>query len=42
MNGIIIKLKVIWTFRYLKFIAKSGHDGTNNAAMAEIIPFTRD
>ncbi|KAB5486087.1 MULTISPECIES: DUF3472 domain-containing protein [Flagellimonas] len=30
------------TFRYLKFIAKSGHDGTDNAAMAEIIPFTRD
>ncbi|WP_084158152.1 DUF3472 domain-containing protein [Gaetbulibacter saemankumensis] len=30
------------TFRYLKFIVKSGHDGTNNAAMAEIIPFTRD
>ncbi|MEE1964339.1 DUF3472 domain-containing protein [Allomuricauda taeanensis] len=30
------------TFRYLKFIAKSGHDGSDNAAMAEIIPFTRD
>ncbi|MCH4552533.1 DUF3472 domain-containing protein [Aestuariibaculum lutulentum] len=30
------------TFRYLKFIANSSHDGSIYAAMAEIIPFTRD
>ena len=27
-------------FRYFKFIAKSSYDGTENAAMAEIMPFT--
>jgi len=26
-------------FRYFKFIAKTAHDGTNNAAMAEIVAY---
>ena len=30
------------TFRYLKFIATSSHDGTDNAAMAEIKPYIVD
>ncbi|MBN2597836.1 MAG: DUF3472 domain-containing protein [Marinifilaceae bacterium] len=34
-----IKLGTAKTFRYFKFIAKTAHDGTNNAAMAEIATY---
>ncbi|ETN94889.1 DUF3472 domain-containing protein [Zhouia amylolytica] len=39
--AIDVDLSETKTFRYFKFIAKTAHDGTDNAAMAEIIPFTR-
>ncbi|WP_242205760.1 DUF3472 domain-containing protein [Aestuariivivens insulae] len=37
-----INLSSATTFRYFKFIAKSAHDGTNNAAMAEIYAYTTE
>ena len=37
-----IDLSAAETFRYFKFIAKSAHDGTDNAAMAEISVYIRE
>ncbi|GAB3650236.1 hypothetical protein GCM10028791_17160 [Echinicola sediminis] len=36
-----IDFPVTQNYRYFKFIAKSSYDGTENASMAEIMPFTR-
>ena len=36
-----IDLSATQNYRYFKFIAKSSYDGTENASMAEIMPFTR-
>lgn len=38
-NQQTIELNTAKTFRYFKFIAKVSHDGTNNAAMAEIATY---
>ncbi|MCZ4696199.1 DUF3472 domain-containing protein [Ancylomarina euxinus] len=38
-NQQTIELSTAQTFRYFKFIAKVSHDGTNNAAMAEIATY---
>ncbi|WP_320017917.1 DUF3472 domain-containing protein [Labilibaculum manganireducens] len=38
-NQQTIELNTAKTFRYFKFIAKVSHDGTDNAAMAEIAAF---
>jgi len=38
-NQQTIELSTAKTFRYFKFIAKVSHDGTDNAAMAEIATF---
>ncbi|RXQ94536.1 DUF5077 domain-containing protein [Ancylomarina salipaludis] len=38
-NQQTIELSTAKTFRYFKFIAKVSHDGTNNAAMAEIATY---
>jgi len=38
-NAHDVDLNEAKTFRYFKFIAKSSHDGTENAALAEIKPY---